>query len=302
MANRRDENRVTNISGVSSITFTGNIEPAVDTATRELLTKTTIPSVTHENTHTGNKELRVYQENHICTQNTTTTPLTGGATFTGEWQDCLNYQEVNVSVDTDQNSATNGLVIQWSADATVIADTDVFSVYANLGTNYTPNPAFRYVRVVYTNGATPQTRFNLMTILRRGVTGGSFYRIDSTLKDDSDGRLAIVVPKLKTAQNTYVSQNATTAGNAKVSLEEVDPSVVLPLPTGAATSALQTTANTYLSGIAGLTPTAYDYISLSYTGDNLTGVVFKSGGSGGTTIATLNLAYTGSRLDSVTKT
>ena len=46
----------------------------------------------------------------------------------------------------------------------------------------------------------------------------------------------------------------------------------------------------------------HDYIALSYTGSNLTGVVYKSGGSGGTTVATLALAYTGAVLDSVTKT
>lgn len=191
-----------------------------------------LDSVIHENSHTGNEELRVYQENHVCSQNTTSTPLAGGATFTGEWQDCLNYQEVNVSVSTDQNSATNGLVLQWSDDGVNIGDTDSFSVYANAGTNYTPNPAFRYVRVVYTNGSTIQGSFRLMTILRRGATGGSFHRIDSTLKDDSDARLNITVPKLKTAANTYVSQTATTAGNAKMSLEEYDDAFLTnPLPT-----------------------------------------------------------------------
>lgn len=47
----------------------------------------------------------------------------------------------------------------------------------------------------------------------------------------------------------------------------------------------------------------YDYISLSYTGSNLTGVVYKTGGSGGTTVATLTLGYDGSdNLTSVTKT
>jgi hypothetical protein len=51
-----------------------------------------------------------------------------------------------------------------------------------------------------------------------------------------------------------------------------------------------------------LVPKGYDYISLSYTGSNLTGVVFKTGGSGGTTVATLTLAYSGSTLTSVTKT
>ena len=54
--------------------------------------------------------------------------------------------------------------------------------------------------------------------------------------------------------------------------------------------------------VAGLEIPAHDYISLSYTGANLTGVVYKDGGSGGTTVATLALAYDGSsNLTSVTK-
>lgn len=52
----------------------------------------------------------------------------------------------------------------------------------------------------------------------------------------------------------------------------------------------------------GLVPKVYDYISLSYTGSNLTGVVYKTGGSGGTTVATLAIAYTGSNITSVTRT
>jgi hypothetical protein len=230
-----------------------------------------IQGVIHNNTHTGNNEIRTYQENHICTQNTTSTPLTGGATFTGEWQDHLNYQEINVSIVADKDSATNGLVFQWSEDASIIGDTDVYSYYtANGGTNYTPNPAFRYFRIVYTNGAQAQTTFSLMSILRRGMTGGSFHRIDSTLKDDSDARLNITVPKLKTAANTYISQTATSAGNAKVSIEEYESAV---------------------GGLWGLTPKAYDYVAQTQnsTQDIWT---FKTGGSGGTTQQTITITYT----------
>ena len=50
-----------------------------------------------------------------------------------------------------------------------------------------------------------------------------------------------------------------------------------------------------------LVPERYDYISLAYTGDNVTTVVYKSGGASGTTVATLTLAYSGSNLTSVTK-
>jgi hypothetical protein len=45
----------------------------------------------------------------------------------------------------------------------------------------------------------------------------------------------------------------------------------------------------------------YDYIDLGYTSTNLTSVVYKLGGSGGTTVATLTLGYSGSDLVSVTR-
>jgi hypothetical protein len=79
--------------------------------------------------------------------------------------------------------------------------------------------------------------------------------------------------------------------------------------TGVATAANQATANSSLASIVtntgkvpGFSLPAYDYISCSYTGSNLTGVVYKTGGSSGTTVATLTLGYDGSNnLTSVTK-
>jgi len=55
--------------------------------------------------------------------------------------------------------------------------------------------------------------------------------------------------------------------------------------------------------LSGLIPYAYDYVSLSYTGTNLTGVVYRDGGNTGTVVATLTLTYDGSdNLETVTKT
>lgn len=54
--------------------------------------------------------------------------------------------------------------------------------------------------------------------------------------------------------------------------------------------------------VEGLSIPVHDYIALSYTGSNLTGVVYKTGGASGTTVATLTLAYDGSsNLVSVTR-
>ena len=66
--------------------------------------------------------------------------------------------------------------------------------------------------------------------------------------------------------------------------------------------AVTTRTGAPLPVFTGLEIPAHDYIDLSYTGSNLTGVVYKDGGSGGTTVATLTLAYDGSNnLISVTK-
>lgn len=77
----------------------------------------------------------------------------------------------------------------------------------------------------------------------------------------------------------------------------------LPLPTGAATEA---TLSAFSGKSAGaLVPVAFDYIALTYVGatTDINTVVYKTGGAGGATVATLTLGYDGSdRLTSVTKT
>lgn len=50
--------------------------------------------------------------------------------------------------------------------------------------------------------------------------------------------------------------------------------------------------------IGSLVPTSYDEIDLSYTGANLTGVVYKKAAA---TVATLALTYSGSNLTKVTR-
>lgn len=66
-----------------------------------------------------------------------------------------------------------------------------------------------------------------------------------------------------------------------------------------AANALPTTGSG--GGGGGFQIPAYDYIALAYTGANLTGVTYRTGGASGTIVATLTLAYSGSDLTSVTK-
>lgn len=105
------------------------------------------------------------------------------------------------------------------------------------------------------------------------------------------------------------------AGAAAVNIQDggnaitVDGTVTANAGTNLNTSALALEAGGNLADIKtgidvlnSLVPAVYDYISLTYTGANLTGVVYKTGGAGGSTVSTLTLAYSGSNLTSVTKT
>jgi hypothetical protein len=66
--------------------------------------------------------------------------------------------------------------------------------------------------------------------------------------------------------------------------------------------ATDTSGKLQIDSLTGLEIPAHDYISMSYTGANLTGVVYKTGGASGPTVATLTLGYDGSdNLTSVTK-
>jgi len=77
---------------------------------------------------------------------------------------------------------------------------------------------------------------------------------------------------------------------------------VTNFPATLATTTKQDDIILELQKINSLVPAVYDYISLGYTGDDLTSVVFKTGGAGGSTVSTLTLAYIGGILQSVTKT
>ena len=104
------------------------------------------------------------------------------------------------------------------------------------------------------------------------------------LVDSATGRLMVDTEANLTADLSLIESKMDTANG---------------IATGAAADTALIKASS--SSIAGMAIPANDFISLSYTSGNLTGVVYKSGGAGGTTVATLTLAYSGSDLISVTK-
>lgn len=209
--------------GYGSVDANGHVQVDVLTVPSGLATEAKqdtqigqVNDLTHINTHTGESELRVYSEGHVCTQNSTNTPLGINGVFTGDWQDTLNYSEVIVSVYTDKSSITNGLVIQWSADGVGIHGDDVFTISASSGKTFSFPCQNRYVRVVYTNDGVAQTYFTLQTLLKRFASKGSSHRLKDALSQEDD---AIVT-------KTLIAGKTTAAGTSIVDVK-VNPSGAL---------------------------------------------------------------------------
>lgn len=108
--------------------------------------------------------------------NSSTTPLGISGVFTGSFTDVTAFTSVTVIVFSDQPSATNGYVLQWSTDGINIDDEQRF-LYAGSpseqGKVVHATVRARFFRVRYTNSISAQTIFRLQTLLRPGPQQGS---------------------------------------------------------------------------------------------------------------------------------
>lgn len=155
----------------------------------------------------------------IDTGNSSSTPLAGGATFTGEWIDITDYGIIYVNTYSDVASATNGLEVQQSSDGTNADHDDVYSINAGSAKNFAINPYAQYLRVVYTNGAAAQSEFRLQTKLNTYGLASS-HRIQDTISTEDDARLVKAVITGENPTGNFVNFNATRLGNFKVSIDE----------------------------------------------------------------------------------
>lgn len=149
------------------------------------------------------REIITIENGLLDTDNSSSANLGISAVFTGEWLNTLNYSTVSIGVAADQDSATNGLAVQWSADGVTVTQDDTFSIFANKAKTYTFSPANQFLRVVYTNGVLAQTSFSLQTILKKGGFKASSHRLEDALVDDDDAEVVKAVLTARDLAGTY---------------------------------------------------------------------------------------------------
>jgi len=135
--------------------------------------------------------------------------------FTGSAEDLTEYGTVIVSVFSDVASATDGLSIEYSADGTNWDHTDVYTVPAGTGKNYSVQRVARFFRIVYTNGGVIQTAFRLQVIFNKSFIKQSSHRIQDDIVSDDDAQLMKSVLTAKT-DGSFINIKANMEGALSV--------------------------------------------------------------------------------------
>ena len=130
--------------------------------------------------------------NKISSANSTSSLLTGGATFTGTWEAVENFNFIRTAILTD--NATDGTLY---FDLSMDGGTTFISVSRSVGDTTFNFPhkisvVESYVRIRYVNGTTAQTTFfNLQTTYSVSDNLSLNYLLNGTITDENEASLVL---------------------------------------------------------------------------------------------------------------
>lgn len=159
---------------------------------------------------------------------TTTTPLNSGVSWTGTGESTLPYKSITIVCFADQDSAADGLQLQWSADNSNWEDHTAEYTYT-ASTDFSIGASVRagWFRVKYTNGGTNQGVFRLYTFMHTTQADTNIRPLSFAITDNESGPMVRAVLAAKKPNAAYANIEATAGGNLKVSIEEQDASAGL---------------------------------------------------------------------------
>lgn len=147
----------------------------------------------------------------------TTATLGAAGVFTSSWVDIMRYPNISLTVQASHDSAALGVDVQFSRNCSAIGDSDKFTFLAGYTSKqWSFGRMFQCVRVVYTNGATPQTSFALTVLGSRGVFKPSSHRIADAVVDDDDAELTKSIITAEDEDGVYHILKSDGGGNLLV--------------------------------------------------------------------------------------
>ena len=160
------------------------------------------------------------QENLVDDNNSTSTPLAAGATWTGMATDATRYGTATIAMYSDVDSGIDGLRIQYSTDGTNWDHSDDYNYTALHGKVYKVGNVAKYFRVVLINGASPQSELRLQTTLNSYYTKPSSHRITDIISTEDDAELMKSILTAQKPNGDFANIPSTYRGNLSVSIGE----------------------------------------------------------------------------------
>lgn len=152
----------------------------------------------------------------ILSGNSRNTNLTAGQPFVGATTDVLKYSSIVISLNSDVESADGGLSIQFSIDGSDWHETDAYTYnQPTVFKTWTIQRVAQYFRVVYTNGSTDQTHFELSTIGNPVSGVASSHRVGDIISNEDDAQLTKAVLSGMTPLGDQVNIHATPDGSLR---------------------------------------------------------------------------------------
>lgn len=147
------------------------------------------------------------------TGNSSTTPLSASATYTGTAINILGYNAISIFVTSD---ADGTLYVDYSVDGSTNWRTaETYPILADAEKWFTP-PAFgKWFRLRYVNGAADQTNFEITTTLRKLPIKWSSHNIEEPIADQDDAELVKSVLTAKKDSGDFSNIGATESGNLR---------------------------------------------------------------------------------------
>lgn len=93
--------------------------------------------------------------------NSTNVPLVANAQFSGQWVDVSAFNSLFISWLSNQNSASNGMRMQFSADANTVDWSWETTTTANQVRTFNIPTYYKYFRIIYINTTNAQATFRL---------------------------------------------------------------------------------------------------------------------------------------------
>lgn len=122
----------------------------------------------------------VLEDATISTVNSSTTPLSGGASFTGTFEEVISYATISVVLNSDSLAVSAALEIQFSTNGTDADYTSQFT--ATTGGYFATVPrGSRYARVKVTAGVGAQSYLRLQTIYSISDTGTNMVSVSGSV-------------------------------------------------------------------------------------------------------------------------